>query len=337
MVRSAWLGGLDRFAKPTKPTVLFTELVLVAGLAVGCVQLLWAVSAPPAPESLRARAAIPAPARLNPTRPVDLTLLQTSNPFHASARATPDNRVGAEGFVPGGADADGDLGLDAPETSLALKLTGVRASVSAPSSAVIAVGDEPDARFKPGDTLLDGVVLRRILPDRVILSRNGALERLSLPEARINAGAAVIDDGVATADPPQPNVFTASAVNAGSTELEPSAVSQAGDTSAAPVPEPGFAIADADALFSVLDLRERRENGQLIGYEARAQGGRTAELRRVGFRPGDVVTAVNGVRLNRTENLARLEGVLAQARTARITVQRDGATEVLRVRLSGEG
>lgn len=71
----------------------------------------------------------------------------------------------------------------APEaTALNLKLRGVFA-VGGPvgATAVINAGAKDDA-FRVGDAVLPGVVLDAVLPDHVLLRRQGALERLSLEE-----------------------------------------------------------------------------------------------------------------------------------------------------------
>lgn len=101
----------------------------------------------------------------------DYRLLTTFDPFHRQA-AVPQAGQGQ-------ADA-------ARETALDLKLFGVRADVEAGhdgrGSAIIRTPDKKQGAFRPGEAIMEGVTLKRILPDRVVISHRGVLENLFLDE-----------------------------------------------------------------------------------------------------------------------------------------------------------
>lgn len=71
---------------------------------------------------------------------------------------------------------------DVPETSLNLVLKGLRAASGegAMSSATIVTPDNEVGVYGVGAEIIDGVVLTRILSDRVILDKNGTFESLFL-------------------------------------------------------------------------------------------------------------------------------------------------------------
>ena len=77
---------------------------------------------------------------------------------------------------------------NAPETSLNLRLKGVRAIPDALQSdqmanspiAIIQTPDQSALTYRMGDMIIDGVTLDRILPDRVLIMKGGALETLMM-------------------------------------------------------------------------------------------------------------------------------------------------------------
>ena len=75
----------------------------------------------------------------------------------------------------------------APETRLNLKLNGIIASDGNDTAgAIIEKSAGKQEYFSLGDTISNGVTLKEVYKDRVILSRNGRLETLSLPKTNLN-------------------------------------------------------------------------------------------------------------------------------------------------------
>lgn len=93
---------------------------------------------------------------------VDKTLLSSLNPFQES-----DIEVAAP------------IADDVPETALNLTLKGIRAVTGdGRAAATIVTPDNRQGLYAEGDEVLDGVVLSRILSDRIILDKNGRFESL---------------------------------------------------------------------------------------------------------------------------------------------------------------
>ena len=74
-----------------------------------------------------------------------------------------------------------DIGVDAPETKLNLKLFGIRSSTSGngSGSAVLQKSDNTQKNYYIDDEVMPGVTLKSISKDFVVLSSSGRLERLS--------------------------------------------------------------------------------------------------------------------------------------------------------------
>ncbi len=145
------------------------ELGLLVVLGLLLARTFWLIAAPaksvngltPAPASM---VTAPAPAiRLQ----ANLSLLTSANPFASLERAAVEDDT-----------------LSVPETSLNLRLQGVRAITSGDgdlqASATIVTPDNRQGVYVVGDKLLDNVVLSRILSNRVILDKGGTFEALYL-------------------------------------------------------------------------------------------------------------------------------------------------------------
>ena len=84
--------------------------------------------------------------------------------------------------------------ITAPETRLNLKLNGIIASDGENTAgAIIEKSPGNQEYFALGDTISNGVTLKEVYTDRVILSRSGRLETLSLPKLDINASSTGFD------------------------------------------------------------------------------------------------------------------------------------------------
>ncbi|MBB5208041.1 type II secretion system protein N [Chiayiivirga flava] len=215
------------------------------------------------------------------------------------------------------------LAREAPATALNLLLRGTL-NENAPEGgiAIIAEGTNPDQAYRVGDTLPGGARLDGIYAGRVLLSRNGTNESLSLPgesaaQTRTAPGAQTRGAGSnasggrrtalpGAAAPAVPFINPTIAVGAPSLESIRTATG-----------------VDAAELAKDVQIMPVLENGRMAGV--RLAAGRNAELlSRAGLLPTDVVTAVNGIPLDGPERGAQLLSNLQNARSAQVTVRRDG-------------
>jgi general secretion pathway protein C len=188
--------------------------------------------------------------------------------------------------------------VEAPETNLNLQL-----------KATVAAGDTPYAHAIIGDgaggekvyflkaTVPGGATLQSIQPDRVILSRGGALEALLLPR----------EGGAANPSPRPP----------------PAALG---------TPAPGsmqeVITQNANTITQVIRPQPYMPNGELKGY--RVYPGRNREqFVALGLQPGDLVTEINGMALNNPQQAMQIFKALGETTQAQVMIERDGKSQTL--------
>jgi general secretion pathway protein C len=225
------------------------------------------------------------------------------------------------------------LASTAPDTGLQLTLRGIFAADDPKlGRAIIAAPGGADRGYSVGQEVSPGVSLDAVYPDRVMLLRDGALEALRLPRADGGVVASAPGTGsAAVAGPGQPrNTVPMRAVPV---DQPPGA--------AQPFVNPVMSLGGVDwnkttqgmnidvaALAQQVQLLPVMENGQFVGVRLSA-GPQQAMLEKLGLRPDDIVTAVNGQSIT---DPSRIQGIVAGLSTAsRVSVQirRNGKTETL--------
>lgn len=189
-------------------------------------------------------------------------------------------------------------------TSLALTLYGIRLNEgSGQGSAIIASPDGVQNSFAVGDEILPGVVLKSVAFDHVTIDRGGAEEQIFIDQST-----------------PAP-------------EAAPAPAENAGWQSAAPPPPaaPGGGIGPtADSLKRDIGFAPRMQNGRVTGLVVSAKGPGFASA---GFRPGDIVTQVNGQPLG---DLQALQNQIAPGARLSLTVERGAAVASVNLIVQGQ-
>lgn len=140
--------------------IVGAEVALTVTLAVIAGDLAWTVFEPPA-----FAAAGDTAVAAKPHRAAMPAILTEVDPFHRASVAGP---------VAAGAASR------APETMLNLQLFGIRAGLGgAPGSAIVGTPDNQQGAYYVGQEIMSGVRLEQVLPDRVVIRRNGVAESLS--------------------------------------------------------------------------------------------------------------------------------------------------------------
>ncbi|KCZ94309.1 type II secretion system protein N [Hyphomonas johnsonii] len=273
---------------------LVLELVLIACLGLFLARIAWILVDPGGAVS-RPLPLPGAPLSSGPASPsasADLMALTRGSKFGASSETA--------AIIP-----------DAPATSLNLKLKGVRsvstnAGDNAAADAPIAIIQTPDNQartYHPGDTIIDGVSLDRVLADRVLIRKNGSLETLMM-ESGIGALAVLSlpgQDGLIEGTP----------------------------RAAAPAPE--NQPIDRQLLAS-LDINPVIKEGNLVGYRLTAPGS-PAALDGSGLQSGDLITEFDG---NSVQDLP-IESItdrLSNAAEITLTVTRNGTPQAVTLRFA---
>ncbi|MBX3724825.1 MAG: type II secretion system protein GspC [Xanthomonadales bacterium] len=212
----------------------------------------------------------------------------------------------------------------APETEQALVLVGVLAEGD-PGAGVALVADAAggQAYYRVGAELPGGSRLRAVLPDRVLLERNGVEESLSLlrPQGAAPGLPAAARTGEQAALDRMPALLG----------VVPQAGMAAGGEVDWQAVQRQIAVDPAE-LARQVQVLPVIENGQIAGV--RLSGGAAAPLvQRLGLQPDDIVTAVNGIDVR---DPARAQEILASVRDAgrvSVTLRRDGRSQTLNVDL----
>ncbi len=219
-------------------------------------------------------------------------------------------------------EASSDLSsdvVDAPDTNLRLTLRGIFASddFNEESRALIEPANGELAAYAIGDTVPGGAKLHSVLADRVLLERAGRLETLRLERDAPTSGAAAqareqLNRSVAASDADRViDAKTAAELSTIRTEL----------------------LNDPSKASDYLRVQPAQRNGQLRGY--RIYPGRKRELfRSAGLRPGDLVTAINGVQLNDPSSSLGVLGDLSQSSQINLTIERGGRPQTISVTLN---
>ena len=191
--------------------------------------------------------------------------------------------------------------VDAPETRLNLKLRGtVAADDPGMAHAIIADGQGKDDVYFLKDKVPGGAVLHEVQADKVILNRAGALETLKLPKLSEALGKSA------------PNRRAASAAPQGR-------------------PSMGGSMQQTQSSFTdILRPQPYMPNGELKGY--RIYPGRDRrQFAALGFRPGDLVTELNGQPLNDLQSGMEVFKDIASASQLTVTIDRAGQPVVVTV------
>jgi general secretion pathway protein C len=268
---------------------------------------------------------------------IDIDALVAANLFGAPGTEIEPELLAADtgrGPAPGEAEAEAARALagiedGAPDSRLPLVLRGVIAATDAGLGKAIIEHRQRQDLYQVGDELpVSGdVVLAKVLPQRVVLDNGGRYEVLRLFEESDLRAAATAALPAARRDAGAPPGGDA-----------PAPTGEAKDTAAGALAA-GYRdrlYENPESLVDVIRISAVREGDTLRGYRL-APGEAAAEFRALGFRAGDVVTAVNGLPLSDPANTMRLYQTMRTATSATFAIERAGEVVTLDVSLAAAG
>lgn len=220
---------------------------------------------------------------------------------------------------------------NAPDTSLQFTLKGTSShNDQGRARALIADEQQAEKVYKVGDQFPGGIRVQAIYPDRVVLNAAGRIEVLRLRP--LSAGGSVAGAARAPA-----SAAAASAPSSGGNGLiglngAPSAPGSVNPmVMAAPIDWEAVrqqAIADPGSIAKSFSVAPVMINGKLAGVRV-SSNVYGEQLAQAGLKPDDIVTAVNGRKLDSIESgYAALES-LKTAGAVTLTVNRDGNEQTL--------
>ncbi|MCI4589534.1 PDZ domain-containing protein [Sphingobium sp. BYY-5] len=198
---------------------------------------------------------------------------------------------------------------DAPQqgggvvTSLALTVYGIRLNEgSGLGSAIIATPDGVQNSFAVGDEILPGVVLKAVAFDHVTIDRGGAEEQVFLDQSApvpTAAAPARSGGGWQSAAPPPP----------------------------APV---GVDSPTVESLKRDIGFAPRMQNGRVTGLAVLSKGPAFANA---GFRPGDVITQVDGQPVG---DMGNIQDKIAPGARLSLSVERGAVVAPINLIVQGQ-
>lgn len=205
---------------------------------------------------------------------------------------------------------------NAPETTLALTLSGIASDSRPHASRAIILAGGTQQTYAEGAQLPGGAVIKAILADQVLLSLNGHIEALRLPKLSDES-----DSSAPTAATPVFIQRRASVMPA-PTGPPPSSLGQLRRQ----------VMRHPERLMDVVRAMPVMENGKFTGYRV-FPAGNPRLFEQMGLQPGDVVTAVNGISLDNPADSMRILSKLKTSDQVSITLTRNGQqqTEVLQM------
>lgn len=180
--------------------------------------------------------------------------------------------------------------------------------------AVLDGAGDGERAFRVGDEVLGGVKLVAVYADRVVLSRGGAEETLRLTRDTNPDPGNIVRPTPATVK----GGATKAAVQPGGNVAAPAAAPTELQRTVARLRDNPAELMQRVQVVPVLD------NGKLSGVRVSASGADAALLTQAGLQPGDVVTAVNGQRVDSVERGQQIVAGLSGANSVRVTVLRGG-------------
>jgi general secretion pathway protein C len=192
----------------------------------------------------------------------------------------------------------------APQSTMPLVLTGI-ISADDPQYGLAILGQTAQSTkvFAVGDNVPGGAKLHSVYNDRVVIDRGGHLETLVLPRQTAPGAAPPPTAAVLNTESP-----VADRMRKLITE-QPSLITDVMR------PQPVFA------------------NGKQTGYRVYPGRNRQAFLK-LGLRPGDLVTAINGTPLDDRDRGEQILRTLSSSSEARVTVIRSGQTQDLTLNIA---
>lgn len=210
-----------------------------------------------------------------------------------------------------------------PETQLNLTLSGVIASGSVTGGgAIIAAPGGGEAFYAINAQLPGGAVLKEVHPDRVVLERNGRLETLRLPKEALGGDLGGGGQGGGPVSATSPRTPAASRAATGGA-APPATLREYRD----------LVVNDPQGAGNLVQINPKSADGRFVGYELQP-GQDAALLSRMGLAPGDIVTSVNGIKLDSPAKALGLLRGLSNAEEIRLDIERGGVPQSLIVNVN---
>jgi len=317
---------ISALTRPRSVLWLRRAVVLLACLwmLAAAVQLFWALF-PVAPATRLEGAVINPPAQVmantSSRAQVDIEALRGWSLF-GEPGAVADVEVAEESASEVRSAREG-IERGARESRLELTLRGIIAFNAAGEGSAVIEHRGRQAIYSVDDELpvAGRVLLAKVMPDQVVLDNGGTYELLRLyPPSALDAQLTGAQNGVPRTA--RPAASTATVVDR---RTDPESAALAAEYR-------DQLYEDPQSLAELVRISAVREEGILRGYRV-TPGQHRKQFEQLGFRPGDLVVAVNGLSLSDPANTMRLYQAMRSASEVSFDLLRGAESVALSVRL----
>ncbi|RTE86206.1 MULTISPECIES: type II secretion system protein GspC [Gammaproteobacteria] len=247
-------------------------------------------------------------ALITPAPAINSTAINMSNVSVSSDRGVNVRRIQQLHLFGEASSGAAQQVVDAPETTLNVRLVGVTASSNPELSAAIIQQGSNQQTYIPGDTIQGSrAVVNEILSDRVLLENGGRVETLWL-EGRDGSEAPL---SLVTSS----SSSTARNVAAEQNDVELSSQQQ--------------------ELLDLISIQPERNGSELLGYRISPKGD-AAKFAELGFEAGDIAIAINGYDLTNMVEAVELMNEIQGMTEAQVSVLRNGEIIDIDIYLTSE-
>ncbi|VAW79923.1 hypothetical protein MNBD_GAMMA14-580 [hydrothermal vent metagenome] len=193
--------------------------------------------------------------------------------------------------------------LSAPETRLRLTLKGVFASDEAAAAgwAIIADPKGKEDTYEIGDPLPGNAKLSEIYVDRIILERGGRFETLKLPKNRNKSAVRSANRNAVGRRGGRNDRVRATAFSKYRKEIKQNPAS----------------------FLNYVRATPARKSGKFIGFRLQP-GKKRGALKELGLKPGDIVTSINGIKIDAPAKGMKAMQALGKGDSVGVTLLRGG-------------
>jgi len=218
--------------------------------------------------------------------------------------------------------------IDAPVTRLKLKLRGVYAASEVNLAGAMIEAQNKQDVYRIGDKLpgASGLKLHKIIPDRVIMSRNGKFETLIIEDFGQIPGLSVTNNDNIAPVYENRNVSTS---DEDETEEETIIDKRSDEKLSSELLDLRSKLSDPKSLSELISVTPAIDGDEFQGFRL-APGKDRALFGRLGLRRNDVVTEINGIRLDDPSSAFSLMEQISSAEEINLTIKRgDKAMSIL--------
>jgi general secretion pathway protein C len=288
--------GLETFLVQKLPTIVMVFLVVLIGAKLA--ELSWRL--------------VPVPAQsMNIAQQTSGRTPSNANRQQSQVSLAQISRLNL--FGKAGVTQSKKIERKAPETRLNLTLHGVFVEENPEQgAAIIGTSGNKQKYYKVGATVMNGVKLQGVFDDRVVLLRNGQSEILRFPKVS-NRGATDVSSA-------RPRSSRSTSINKGATAASLSEYKEVFQK-------------EPLKIFEHVRFVPVRSRDGLKGYRVLPQKNRKL-YNKLGIRPSDLVTSVNGVNLTNDKEAMKLIQTMKDATSVQVDIVRNGQPQSLSFNLN---